>query len=89
MQLGGFLACCSKAIHRAGQADLAELAEKYLGIIMAQTQVADHLIGHTVCCVCCQIKIKFHSLRRSCKQVSLKRYTEHCSALKEPFHGKG
>ena len=39
----------------------------HLGILMAKAQIADHLIGYTVCGVSSQVKVKFNCLWCACK----------------------
>ena len=38
----------------------------YLGILMAQAQIADHLVCDTVCCISCQVKVKLYGLGCAC-----------------------
>lgn len=39
----------------------------YLSILMAQAQIADHLVCNTICGISCQVKVKIDSLRCTCK----------------------
>ena len=39
----------------------------HLGILMAKAQIADHLVGYTVCGVSSQVKVKFDCLWCACK----------------------
>ncbi len=40
----------------------------YLGILMAQAQIADHLVCDTVCCISCQVKVKLYGLGCACRR---------------------
>ena len=58
--------CCFKLAQTTQLEDLWKQVMTYLGIFMAQAQIADHLIRHAVCCVSCQVKVKFYCFGCTC-----------------------